>query len=94
MLKIDESKLKIYSTVMYCDDRVKYTIYIAAINKIMANIYFYLNHEIQDLKEKHTELCNYPISLLTSSLFNLDLSGREYFLNNNSNIIIFEPTPI
>jgi hypothetical protein len=87
---------KIFSTILYGDDRYKHKIYIAAHNLWLARYYFWSNLDIKEIKESYSRVCSYPIQLEELSLFDLNLSITEeqYFKTTDSNIIIFIETPI
>lgn len=93
--EINLKNCQIYSTTMYCDDKIKYTIYVAATNLQFANTLFQTDYHLNEIQKQYNEICHYPLTFLCENFFHLDTSEMEAFYNNDrSFVLVFEGGPI
>lgn len=80
----------IYSTVMYCDDEVKFIIYVAATTIEEAQKLFEEDYHLNEIKKNFKETCAYSLTELCNNFSDLDNSEQnKFFFNDNSFVLIF-----
>lgn len=92
-IKITKSELernKVYSTVLYGDDRFRNTIYITAPNIVVAHDRFLEDYNVDKLRKKYNDYCHYSLSQLCENGTKLDTSEFQKFLDNDGYCLIFE----